>query len=83
MRNVLFCIYEKHFEAYTDGFRGSYYPCREKTDKAFIEMFGDDTDDYLARRALRDRFLIENNLDRPRIYHTKFCFCSLINKKSK
>ncbi len=45
--------YEKHFEAYTDGFLGSYYPCREKTDKAFIEMFGDDTDDYLAKGGVK------------------------------
>ena len=41
-----FMKYEKHFDAVTDGFCGSYYPLRGKTDKAFIAMFGDDTDPF-------------------------------------
>ena len=39
----------RHFSIAADGFHGSYFPCPEKTDKAFIEMFGDDTDDLLAK----------------------------------
>ena len=45
--------YEKHFTVETDGFHGSYYPCKSKTDKVFIEMFGDDTDDYLAKGGVK------------------------------
>lgn len=41
--------YEKHFTVADDGFNGSYYPCSPKNVKAIIEMFGDDTDDYLAK----------------------------------
>ena len=45
--------YEKHFIVENDGFHGSYYPCKSKTDKAIIEMFGDDTDDYLAKGGVK------------------------------
>lgn len=45
--------YEKHFETETDGFHGSYYPLKGGTDKAIIEMFGDDTDDYLAKGGVK------------------------------
>ena len=45
--------YEKHFDAVTDGFCGSYYPLKGKTDKTFIAMFGDDTDDYLAKGGVK------------------------------
>lgn len=43
----------QHFTVDEDGFHGSYYPCPRKTDKAFIQMFGDDTDDYLAKGGVR------------------------------
>ena len=45
--------YEKHFAVETDGFHGSYYPCAQKSGKAIIEMFGDDTDDYLAKGGVK------------------------------
>lgn len=45
--------YAKHFETEADGFRGSYYPLKNKGDKAFIEMLGDNTDDYLARGGVK------------------------------
>ena len=45
--------YEKHFNVENDGFRGSYYPCKQNTDKAFIEMFGDDTDDFLSKGGVK------------------------------
>ena len=58
----------RHFSVEADGFHGSYFPCpgmkdaREtntgkadigKPDKAFIEMFGDDTDDFLAKGGVK------------------------------
>ena len=45
------CI--KHFTVEKDGFHASYYPCKEKSEKAFIEMFGDDTDDMLAKGGVK------------------------------
>ncbi len=45
--------YERHFTVIQDGFHGSFYPCQTKTDKAFIEMLGDDTDDYLAKGGVK------------------------------
>lgn len=45
--------YEKHFAVETDGFHGSYYPCAQKSGKAIIEMFGDDTDDFLAKGGVK------------------------------
>ncbi len=45
--------YERNFSVEKDGFRGSWYPCKRETDKAFIAMFGDDTDDYLAKGGAR------------------------------
>ncbi len=45
--------YEKHFTVTDDGFNGSYYPCSPKSIKAIIEMFGDDTDDYLAKGGVK------------------------------
>ena len=45
--------YEKHFDVVTDGFCGSYYPLKGATEKAFIAMFGDDTDDYLAKGGVK------------------------------
>ena len=45
--------YDKHFTVENDGFHGSWYPCKKKTDKAFIEMFGDDTDDLLAKGGVK------------------------------
>ena len=46
--------YEKHFIIENDGFHGSYYPCKSKTDKAIIEMFDDDTDDYLVKGGVKN-----------------------------
>lgn len=45
--------YKRHFETEIDGFHGSYYPCKDNTNKAFIEMFGDDSDDYLAKGGVK------------------------------
>jgi len=28
--------YKRHFETEIDGFHGSYYPCKDNTNKAFI-----------------------------------------------
>ena len=42
--------YEKHFTVADDCFNGSYYPCSPKSVKAIIEMFGDDTDDYILQK---------------------------------
>ena len=40
---------EKHcFDPNKDGFYGVYYPCAENTDKAFIVMLGDSSDDRMA-----------------------------------
>ena len=43
----------KHFTVENDGFNASYYPCKQKTEKAMIVMFGDDTDDMLAKSGVR------------------------------
>lgn len=45
--------YKRHFTTEKDGFHGSYYPCSTRADKAIIEMFGDDTDDYLAKGGVK------------------------------
>ncbi len=43
----------KRYEYETDGFHGVYYPRPEGSKKAMIIMFGDDSEDYLARTAAR------------------------------
>ena len=43
----------RHFSISEDGFNGSYFPCDKKTDKVIIEMFGDDTDDHLAKGGVK------------------------------
>lgn len=45
--------YDKHFTVDENGFHGSYYPCKSRIDKAFIEMLGDDTDDLLAKGGVK------------------------------
>ena len=45
--------YDRHFTVDKDGFHGSWYPYQNMTDKAIIEMFGDDTDDLLAKGGVK------------------------------
>ena len=39
---------KRYFDPDKDGFYGVYYPCAETTDKAFIVMLGDSSDDRMA-----------------------------------
>ena len=39
---------KRYFDPHQDGFYGVYYPCAEKTNKTFIVMLGDSSDDRMA-----------------------------------
>lgn len=42
-----------HFTTETDGFYGSYWKCGEDSEQALIVMLGNDSDNYMARTAVR------------------------------
>ena len=44
---------KRYFDPSRDGFYGVYYPCAEKTDKAFIVMLGDSSDDRMAQSGAK------------------------------
>jgi len=44
---------KRYFDPGRDGFYGVYYPCAEKTDKAFIVMLGDSSDDRMAQSGAK------------------------------
>ncbi len=41
------------FDIERDGFHGAYWKRKEKTDSAIIAMLGDDSEDYMARSAVK------------------------------
>ena len=45
---------KRYFDPGRDGFYGVYYPCAEKTDKAFIVMLGDSSDDRKLTAAIKE-----------------------------
>lgn len=42
-----------HFDIETDGFYGAYWECKSGSDSAMITMLGDDSEDYMARSAVK------------------------------
>lgn len=42
-----------HFDIEKDGFYGAYWENKENTDSAIIAMIGDDSEDYMARSAVK------------------------------
>lgn len=42
-----------HFDAETDGFYGAYWQCKTPSNKAFIAMLGDDSEDFMARTCVK------------------------------
>ena len=44
---------KRYFNPSRDGFYGVYYPSAEKTDKAFIVMLGDSSDDRMAQSGAK------------------------------
>lgn len=44
---------KRYFNPGKDGFYGVYYPCTEETNKAFIVMLGDSSDDRMAQSGAK------------------------------
>ena len=44
---------KRYFNPGKDGFYGVYYPCSKKTNKAFIVMLGDSSDDRMAQSGAK------------------------------
>ena len=44
---------KRYFNPCKDGFYGVYYPCTEETNKAFIVMLGDSSDDRMAQSGAK------------------------------
>ena len=44
---------KRYFNPSRDGFYGVYYPCSKKTNKAFIVMLGDSSDDRMAQSGAK------------------------------
>lgn len=44
---------KRYFDPCKDGFYGVYYPCTEETNKAFIVMLGDSSDDRMAQSGAK------------------------------
>ena len=44
---------KQHFEMESDGFYGAYWRCKTDSNDAVIAMIGDDSEDYLARSAVK------------------------------
>ncbi|MDO5546195.1 MAG: acyl-CoA thioester hydrolase/BAAT C-terminal domain-containing protein [Eubacteriales bacterium] len=42
-----------HFDMEADGFYGAYWTCKSRSDCAIITMLGDDSEDYMARSAVK------------------------------
>ena len=44
---------KRYFDPCKDGFYGVYYPCTEETNKAFIVLLGDSSDDRMAQSGAK------------------------------
>ena len=42
-----------HFDVVPDGFYGAYWPYKQSTNSTIIAMLGDDSEDYMARSAVK------------------------------
>jgi aspartate carbamoyltransferase catalytic subunit len=42
-----------HFEPESDGFYGAYWKCKNESNAAIIAMIGDDSEDRMARCAVK------------------------------